>query len=54
MLLSFIVGPVLAAMGFGPLGPIAGSAAAMIQAVVYGAAVPAGGLFAFLQAWAMT
>ncbi|TDZ36485.1 hypothetical protein C8035_v008269 [Colletotrichum spinosum] len=40
-------------IGFGSAGPIAGSLAALIQAVVYGAAVPAGGVFAFLQHLAM-
>ncbi|KAK2008269.1 hypothetical protein LZ32DRAFT_461525 [Colletotrichum eremochloae] len=40
-------------LGFGPLGPIAGSVAASWQ-TWHGAAVPAGGLFAWLQRIAMT
>ncbi|KAG8774457.1 hypothetical protein FRC12_001968 [Ceratobasidium sp. 428] len=40
--------------GFGPAGIIAGSAAAGLQAALYGAAVPASGVFAGLTSAAMT
>ncbi|KAM7183068.1 hypothetical protein V8F33_013826 [Rhypophila sp. PSN 637] len=53
-LLGALAAPILGAFGFGPLGPIAGSLAAFIQSTVYGAAVPAGSLFALLQRLAMT
>ena len=44
----------LALLGFGPGGIIAGTIAAGIQSVIYGAAVPAGGWFAGLTSMAMT
>lgn len=40
-------------LGFFSIGPVAGSLAAWFQAAFYGAAVPAGGLFAGLQSLAM-
>lgn len=51
---GFLLGFLLKLIGFGPLGPIAGSIATLIQAIIYGAAVPAGSFFAFLQWLAMT
>ncbi|KAK1827349.1 hypothetical protein QBC39DRAFT_362152 [Podospora conica] len=48
---AIIVGPALAAVGFGPLGPIVGALAPAIQAAT--APVAAGGLFATLQSAAM-
>ncbi|KAH8747070.1 hypothetical protein F5883DRAFT_584807 [Diaporthe sp. PMI_573] len=40
-------------VGFGALGPIDGSIAAMLQSVLYGGFTPGGGWFAFLQRWGM-
>ncbi|KAH8745379.1 hypothetical protein F5883DRAFT_570320 [Diaporthe sp. PMI_573] len=40
-------------LGFGALGPIAGSIAAMLQSVLYGGFTPGGGWFASLQRWGM-
>jgi len=40
-------------LGFFSIGPVAGSLAAWFQAAFYGAAVPAGGLFAGSQSLAM-
>jgi len=55
MLLGLILAPILAPilwlLGFGSAGVVQGSIAAGIQAALYGAAVPAGGLFALMQ-WA--
>ncbi|KAK1977443.1 hypothetical protein LZ30DRAFT_784870 [Colletotrichum cereale] len=54
---AFFAWPVLYGLqllGFGPLGPIAGGFAAWWQAAFYGAAVPAGGVFAYFQHVAMT
>jgi hypothetical protein len=50
---TYAITTALTYLGFGSLGPIAGSLAAFLQASLYGAAVPAGGLFAFLQAAGM-
>ncbi|KAH9228262.1 hypothetical protein K456DRAFT_57543 [Colletotrichum gloeosporioides 23] len=49
----WFLGPILAVIGFGALGPIGGSFAAWFQSVFYGGFVPAGGLFALLQSFAM-
>ncbi|KAF8602219.1 hypothetical protein BDV93DRAFT_218142 [Ceratobasidium sp. AG-I] len=40
--------------GFGPLGVVGGSAAALFQATIYGAFTPAGGFFATMTSLAMT
>ena len=40
--------------GFGAAGPGAGTIAAAVQSLLYGAAVPAGSLFATLQSIGMT
>ncbi|KAF7193894.1 hypothetical protein HII31_04784 [Pseudocercospora fuligena] len=48
-----VLGPATVVIGFGPLGPIAGGLAAAAQGAIYGAAVPAGGVFAVLQAIGM-
>ena len=53
VLIEFLFAPVAWVLGFGPVGPVAGSFAAMIQAMFYGAAVPSGGLFAFFQSIGM-
>ncbi|EXJ82348.1 hypothetical protein A1O3_06161 [Capronia epimyces CBS 606.96] len=45
---------VLPAIGFCATGVKAGSIAAGVQASLYGAAVPAGGIFATLQSWGAT
>ncbi|KAI9870136.1 MAG: hypothetical protein M1823_008841, partial [Watsoniomyces obsoletus] len=45
---------ILPAVGFGAAGIKAGSIAAGVQASLYGAAVPAGSVFATLQSWGMT
>ena len=45
---------VLPAVGFCAAGVKAGSIAAVVQASVYGAAVPAGGVFATLKSWGAT
>ena len=50
---SLVIKGVLYCVGFGPLGPIAGSCAAIIQAAIYGAMIPAGSIFAILQHFAM-
>ncbi|KZT54309.1 hypothetical protein CALCODRAFT_485674 [Calocera cornea HHB12733] len=39
--------------GFGPAGPVTGSLAAYLQMLLYGNAVPARGLFAMFQSFAM-
>ena len=44
---------VLGLIGFSPLGPVAGSLAAVIQSCVYGGAVASGSIFAVLQSIAM-
>lgn len=44
----------LSAVGFRAAGVKAGSIAAGVQASVYGAAVPAGSMFATLQSWGVT
>ncbi|KAJ1477479.1 hypothetical protein T484DRAFT_1963242 [Baffinella frigidus] len=49
MLLGLIFAPVLWCLGFGSAGVVQGSIAAGVQAALYGAAIPAGGLFAFMQ-----
>ncbi|KAK8122816.1 hypothetical protein PG984_011486 [Apiospora sp. TS-2023a] len=53
-LFQFFGNGLLWIFGFGPLGPIAGSFAAWVQATFFGAAVPAGSFFAFMQSWAMS
>ena len=45
---------VLPAIGFCAAGVKAGSAAAIVQATVYGGAIPAGSTFAALQSWGAT
>ncbi|KAG1822312.1 hypothetical protein EV424DRAFT_1555983 [Suillus variegatus] len=52
----FATGFLLSALkifGFGPLGPIGGTAAAWLQAWLFGGAIPAGSWFAILQGIAM-
>ncbi|KAK7062092.1 hypothetical protein R3P38DRAFT_2833376 [Favolaschia claudopus] len=51
---SFLLRPVLSLFGFGPLGPGKGTAASWAQHVFYGAAVPKGSWFAYLDSVAMT
>ncbi|KAJ6538449.1 hypothetical protein DFH09DRAFT_1176912 [Mycena vulgaris] len=46
--------PILSAFGFGPIGPIKGTAAAWAQRFFYGAAVGKGTWFAFLTSVGMT
>ena len=53
-ILGSIVITILRGIGFAVTGPIAGSLAALIQAVVYGGKVAAGSLFAVAQHIAMT
>ncbi|RSL58457.1 hypothetical protein CEP53_006128 [Fusarium sp. AF-6] len=48
--MEFIL-PVLNAIGFTPIGPLAGSAAALWQSTI--GSVPAGSVFAFLQSITM-
>ncbi|KAF8128181.1 hypothetical protein EV363DRAFT_1400662 [Boletus edulis] len=50
----WILAPFLPLLGFGPLGPIKGSIAAWCQSYFWGAAVPAGSWFSWLQAAGMT
>ena len=50
---SMIAVGVLGCIGFSPIGPVAGSLAAVIQATVYGGAVASGSVFAILQGIAM-
>ncbi|PGH14370.1 hypothetical protein AJ80_05960 [Polytolypa hystricis UAMH7299] len=55
--IKLLPGPVagsLGLLGFGPLGPIAGSAAAWYQATFLGGLIGAGSLFSLLQWLAMT
>jgi len=52
-LLGIIGLGVLGLIGFSPIGPVAGSLAAVIQSTVYGGAVASGSLFAILQGIAM-
>jgi uncharacterized protein involved in cysteine biosynthesis len=49
VLLIFLVLSIVAACGFSAAGVVAGSLAAMIQSVCYGAAIPARSLFAICQ-----
>ncbi|KAF8213962.1 hypothetical protein K438DRAFT_1956064 [Mycena galopus ATCC 62051] len=49
----WVLRPVLSLFGFGPMGPGKGTAASWAQRVFYGAAVPKGSWFAFLQEAAM-
>ena len=51
--ITYAITTALSAIGFTAVGPAAGSIAAWAQAVVYGGAVPAGGLFAILQSIGM-
>ncbi|KAF3760208.1 hypothetical protein M406DRAFT_358542 [Cryphonectria parasitica EP155] len=44
---------IIMCLGFGPVGIIAGSAAAAFQSFMYGGFTPAGGLFATLTSMAM-
>ncbi|EIW81951.1 hypothetical protein CONPUDRAFT_152843 [Coniophora puteana RWD-64-598 SS2] len=46
---SLILRPIFSLFGFGPYGPVKGTAAAGIQRWLYGAAVPAGSWFSILQ-----
>ncbi|KAF8813511.1 hypothetical protein BYT27DRAFT_7158431 [Phlegmacium glaucopus] len=46
--------PIFTFLGFGPLGPVKGSIAARAQSFFYGAAVPKGSWFAWLQSAGMT
>ncbi|EME83812.1 uncharacterized protein MYCFIDRAFT_135172 [Pseudocercospora fijiensis CIRAD86] len=48
-----IVAALLLSLGFGPVGFIAGSAAAAFQSWAYGGFTPAGGIFATLTSLAM-
>jgi len=50
---SMIGVAILGLIGFSPLGPVAGSIAAGIQATCYGGAVASGSVFAVLQSIAM-
>ncbi|KAF7355688.1 hypothetical protein MSAN_01486600 [Mycena sanguinolenta] len=50
---DWVLRPVLGLFGFGPTGPGKATAAAWAQRVFYGAAVPKGSWFAFLQQAAM-
>ena len=43
----------LGLIGFSPIGPVAGSLAAGIQATFYGGSITSGSLFAILQSIAM-
>ena len=43
----------LGLIGFSPIGPVAGSLAAGIQAMFYGGSIASGSLFAILQSIAM-
>ncbi|KAJ3559288.1 hypothetical protein NP233_g11305 [Leucocoprinus birnbaumii] len=49
-----IVRPILNCIGFGPLGPVKGSAAASAQRTFFGGAVTSGSWFAMLQRAGMT
>ncbi|KAJ6515470.1 hypothetical protein C8R45DRAFT_854738 [Mycena sanguinolenta] len=49
----WVLRPVLGVFGFGPIGPGKATAASWAQRVFYGAAVPKGSWFAFLQEAAM-
>ena len=51
--ITYAITTALSAIGFTAVGPAAGSIAAWAQAVVYGGAIPAGGLFAILQSIGM-
>jgi len=53
-LLGLLFGIILWILGFGALGVIKGSLAALFQAVFYGCYTPAGGLFALVTAWGFT
>jgi len=46
---SFILWPILRLFGFSRMGPVKGSIAARAQSFFYGAKVPKGSLFAWLQ-----
>jgi len=50
----FVLRPILGVFGFGPAGPVKGSAASWAQRVFYGAAVNKGSWFAYLDQAAMT
>jgi len=50
---SWILRPFLSLFGFGPAGPVKGSAAAWLQSYFWGAAVEAGSWFSCLQAAGM-
>ncbi|KAH8088272.1 hypothetical protein HD553DRAFT_339612 [Filobasidium floriforme] len=48
-----LLAPLLGAIGFSEIGPVAGSLAAGAQAAFYGGSVPAGSMFAGMQRAAM-
>jgi hypothetical protein len=52
-LTATLVTATLGAIGFSPIGPVAGSLAAGIQGTCYGGAVASGSIFSILQSVAM-
>ncbi|KAF7352439.1 hypothetical protein MVEN_01208500 [Mycena venus] len=50
----WVLRPLLRIFGFGPIGPVKGTAASWAQRVFYGAAVSKGSWFAYLEKAAMT
>lgn len=51
--LSIVAVGALGLIGFSPVGPVAGSIAAVVQSTVYGGAVASGSFFAIAQSIAM-